>query len=79
MELQNLKISELNFVRAGSDYLGFAWSAHIAGADLKKGTWYNMERPDGTTFKAVAVKRQRMDGQMTWMIVDEDGAFKYGY
>lgn len=68
------KIDEMDFVRAGTDFLGHSWSAHIAGEDFKKFVWVTFERKDGTTFPVFPIRKEMMDGKQTWFVVDEGGA-----
>ena len=73
------KIDEMDFVRAGSDFLGFAWSCHVAGQAFKMGEKYIFEREDGTTYPVWAVGRETLDGKRCWHLVDEDGAMMMGF
>lgn len=69
-----LKIEKLDVVRAGSDYLGVAWSIHVAHIDLVQGDKYELERPDGSTFDVWAIGIEYIDGRHAWHLTDEDGA-----
>lgn len=73
-----LKIEDMDFVRAGTDFLGYGWSAHIAGVEFEAKESYEFERSDGTTFKVWAVHKEEMSGKMTWFVVDEDAAMLMG-
>ena len=72
-----INISELEFVRAGSDYLGMCWSANVTGYDFKLHECYEIIRNNGTSYNAYPVKKQKMKGVMTFLIVDEDGAMMF--
>ncbi len=70
--MQTVKSNSLKFIRAGSDYLGYGWSAHVTGFTFQQSEHYLIERDDGTTFEVGAAGRDRIDGVWCWHIVDED-------
>lgn len=74
--MKTIKQNDLNFHRAGSDFLGYAWSAHVSGpgmVEMSTGVRYLIERPDGTTHEVGVVGRKRMDGVTCMFIVEADG------
>jgi len=71
------KIADLKFVRAGTDFLGTGWSAHIdAPADFfEYNECYLFEREDGSTYQVTVIhRRDVLDGKRTWMVVDDQTA-----
>lgn len=77
--MNTIKQSDLTFHRAGSDYVGFAWSAHVTGFDFKRGERYLIERPDGSTHEVGVVGKNRIDGVSAHHIVEADALHAYGY
>lgn len=77
--MQTVKQSDLTFHRAGSDFLGHAWSCHVSGMKFVKGERYLIERPDGTTHVVGCVGYSRMDGVPAFHLVEEDGLLLMGY
>lgn len=75
-----IPITSLNFERAGSDFLGFAWSAHVTGYDFVKGKTYTITREDDTTYEVIAVGQERVskDGPLCWHILDPEDALMVG-
>lgn len=74
-----ININELEFHRAGSDYLGFVWSAHVTGYNFTLREPIDIIREDGSTYAAWPVKKEKMNGVMCFMIVDEDGAMMFDF
>lgn len=69
---KQFKISELDFVRAGTDFIPAGWSAHIAGTEFQKNEKYTFERDDGTTFDVWAISESIMEGKKVWLVVEDD-------
>lgn len=75
--MKTFKIAELKVARAGSDFLGFAWSMHVTGPDamFEFNESYMLERDDGTSFRVTAIhRRDKFDGDRCWMLVDDEAA-----
>ena len=78
--MQTIKQDTLTFHRAGSDFLGYAWSAHVTGFDFKQGERYTIEREDGTSHIVGCVGKDRVDsdGPQCFHLVDDDGLIMFG-
>ena len=75
-----INIADLEFIRAGSDYLGVAWSANVIGEHkFEMGVPVELIREDGSSYDAYPLKREKMDGQTTWLITDLDGAMMFAF
>ena len=75
MANNTFNLDELEFDRAGSDFLGWAWSCHILGQDFIKGQTYTFVSSDGSSYQVIASNREpafEKDGKVCWHMVDPE-------
>jgi hypothetical protein len=70
-----INIDQLTFYRAGSDFLGLAWSAHVSGYKFKLGETYTIVRKDKSTYNVIAGPTSKG----TTIIIEEDMYFMTEY
>jgi hypothetical protein len=70
-----IDIDSLIFYRAGSDFLGLAWSAHVSGFRFTRGGTYTIVRKDKSTYNVIAGPTSKG----TTIIIEEDMYFMTDY
>lgn len=81
--MQTVNRDFLIYERAGSDYLGVAWSANIRADETTKD--FVLLEPitiiHGHSQEQVVypIKKEKMDGKMTWLVTDEHGAMMFTF